>query len=175
MKVVASQSSDNRRVFESSPCCRCSNGDADMESFSFLISGISFFSGCKFLWFVGGGISVFDVQTSLIETSSGMQGQTLLWCAWGGPANWRAARAQLVYLNSRTVATLTRFGFCPSTTVNVWLDTGGSTLNKTFRETDFNANYLLVPLKPLFPILSTQAVINLFTRQKHWSLTFIFV
>ena len=45
----------------------------------------SIFVCCKFhrarvddLW---GVILLFDVQSSLIQTSSGMQGQTLLWCA----------------------------------------------------------------------------------------------
>lgn len=83
-----------------------------------------FFVRCKFhragfddSWVV---ILLFDVQSSLIQTSYGMQGQALLWCARAAAAKSGESRGHRSFTKrSGTVATLTHFGFCPSTTVRM--------------------------------------------------------
>lgn len=89
----------------------------------------SIFVHCKFPWvrlddLRGGGrrrrrrSCCLMSKSSLIQTSSGMQGQTcfdvLLHCQVQ-----RVERALFIYQRSGTVATPTDFGFCPSTTVRM--------------------------------------------------------
>lgn len=102
--IVLSHTSDNWRLLKYPLCC-CSRSSFLVTMFKpgcmarlmliFPAFFIYFFVRCKFrragfddLW---GVILLFDVQSSLIQTSSGMQGQNLLWCARAASAkSWES-------------------------------------------------------------------------------------
>lgn len=64
-------------------------GKVDVDSSSIFVRCKFHRAGFDDLW---GVILLFDVQSSLIQTSSGMQGQTLLWCSRGSSAKSREPR-----------------------------------------------------------------------------------